>query len=141
MGTARAPVAESGAWPAWRANVLRFWDGLLMNGHKMLISCGCASGQVNNFVAQRVRSLQHCNVMKTSIHRREFLKLTSAASLAAPLLLSSSWAKSAQRGPNDRITLGFIGTGTQGRGLLNNFLGQPDTQVVAGCRFCTTPRE
>ena len=45
------------------------------------------------------------------------------------------------KGPNDRITLGVIGTGTQGRGLLNNFLAMPDTQVVAVCDVDTTRRE
>jgi predicted dehydrogenase len=37
--------------------------------------------------------------------------------------------------------MGFIGTGTQGRGLLNNFLNQPDTQVLAVCDVDTTRRE
>jgi hypothetical protein len=79
--------------------------------------------------------------MKTQLARRQFLKLTSAASLTAPLILSSAWADSARKGPSDRITLGFIGTGTQGRGLLNNFLNQPDTQVLAVCDVDTTRRE
>ena len=79
--------------------------------------------------------------MKTLIQRRQFLKLTSAASLAGPLILSSLWAGAARRAPGDRITLGFIGTGTQGRGLLNNFLNQPDTQVLAVCDVDTTRRE
>jgi predicted dehydrogenase len=79
--------------------------------------------------------------MKTQLARRQFLKLTTAASLSAPLLLSSGWADPARKGPHDRITLGFIGTGTQGRGLLNNFLGQPDTQVLAVCDVDTTRRE
>jgi predicted dehydrogenase len=34
---------------------------------------------------------------------------------------------------NDRITLGFIGVGTMGRGHLNGFLGRGDVQVVAVC--------
>src|SRR6516225_8500997 len=79
--------------------------------------------------------------MKTQLHRRQFLKLTSAASLTAPLLLSSAIARPAGKGPNDRITMGFIGTGTQGRGLLNNFLGQPNTQALAVCDVDTTRRE
>jgi predicted dehydrogenase len=79
--------------------------------------------------------------MQKNLNRRQFLKLTSAASLAAPLVLTpSSWA-AAGKGPNDRITLGFIGTGTQGRGLLNNFLNQPDTQVVAVCDVDTKRRD
>src|SRR5579859_6658123 len=79
--------------------------------------------------------------MKTTLNRRQFLRLTSAVSLSAPLMLSSSWATTGKKGPNDRITLGFIGTGTQGRGLLNNFLNQPDTQVLAVCDVDTTRRE
>jgi len=34
-----------------------------------------------------------------------------------------------------------FGTGTQGRGLLNNFLAMPDTQVVAVCDVDTTRRD
>ena len=83
-------------------------------------------------------SAQSCN---TQLNRRQFLKLTSASALTAPLLLHSAGAASAQKGPNDRITLGFIGTGTQGRGLLNNFLAMPDTQVVAVCDVDTTRRD
>jgi predicted dehydrogenase len=71
--------------------------------------------------------------------RRQFLKTTTAAALAAPWALSA--AEVAKKGPNDRITLGFIGVGTQGRGLLSNFLGQPNTQVVAVCDVDTTRRE
>jgi predicted dehydrogenase len=79
--------------------------------------------------------------MQPDLNRRQFLKLTSTAALTAPLLLHSAGAASAQKGPNDRITLGFIGTGTQGRGLLNNFLAMPDTQVVAVCDVDTTRRD
>src|SRR5258708_33238964 len=79
--------------------------------------------------------------MQNQFNRRQFLKLTSAASLAAPLLRSSPQAAPGQKGPNDRITLGFIGTGSQGRGLLNNFLNQPGTQVLAVCDVDTTRRE
>src|SRR5262252_3398588 len=79
--------------------------------------------------------------MQNRFNRRHFLKLTSTISASAPLLLSSTWAAPGQKGPNDRITLGFIGTGTQGRGLLNNFLNQPNTQVLAVCDVDTTRRE
>ena len=41
----------------------------------------------------------------------------------------------------DQPRLGFIGTGTQGRGLLNNFLRQPDTRVLAVCDVDTNRRE
>src|SRR5262245_55833280 len=79
--------------------------------------------------------------MQKHFNRRQFLRTVSSASALAPFFFSSSWAATGQKGPNDRITLGFIGTGTQGRGLLNNFLNQSDTQVVAVCDVDTTRRE
>jgi predicted dehydrogenase len=54
---------------------------------------------------------------------------------------SVPWTAFGQKGPNDRITIGIIGTGTQGRGLMNDFLNQPGTQVVAVCDVDTTRRE
>jgi len=72
--------------------------------------------------------------------RRQFVQSTSLATVAAPFLLPSSvW--SAEVGPNDKIVMGFIGVGTQGRGLLNGFLRSKDTQVVAVCDVDTTRRE
>lgn len=79
--------------------------------------------------------------VQKQFNRRQFLKTTSTTALAAPLVLSSAWAAPGVKGPNDRITLGFVGTGTQGRGLLGNFLRQPNTQVVAVCDVDTTRRE
>jgi predicted dehydrogenase len=78
--------------------------------------------------------------MNKQFNRRQFLKATTTTALAAPLILSTQPARG-EKGPNDRITLGFIGTGTQGRGLLNNFLNQPNTQVLAVCDVDTTRRE
>jgi len=70
--------------------------------------------------------------------RRIFLKTTVAAA-AAPLILPGHvWG--AQTPPSERITMGFIGVGTQGRGLLNGFLGK-NTQVLAMCDVDTTRRE
>ncbi|MGE5612008.1 MAG: Gfo/Idh/MocA family protein [Bacillota bacterium] len=66
------------------------------------------------------------------------MKVTAAA-VAAPFILPSHiWA--AETKPNSKLTMGFIGLGTQGRGLLGGFLGQ-DTQVVAICDVDTTRRE
>src|SRR2546426_5272951 len=79
--------------------------------------------------------------MKTQFTRRTFLKSSCAAALSAPLILSAPWAARGAKGPNDRISLGFIGTGTQGRGLLGNFLRHPDTRVLAVCDVDTTRRE
>ena len=70
--------------------------------------------------------------------RRSFLKQLSAFS-AAPFILSSGvW--SAATGPNDRITLGFIGTGKQGSYLLDAFLNHKRCQVLAVCDVDTTRR-
>src|SRR5262245_39494550 len=79
--------------------------------------------------------------MKAHLNRRQFLKLTTAATLSTPFLVAPSWSAPGQRGPNDRITLGFIGTGTQGRGLLHNFLNQANTQVLAVCDVDSTRRD
>ncbi len=79
--------------------------------------------------------------MQTRLSRRDFLKTSASAVLAAPFLLTKAWAAGGQKGPNDRITLGVIGTGTQGRYLMQNFLNHPNTQVVAVCDVDTTRRE
>lgn len=79
--------------------------------------------------------------MKLQFSRRQFLRLTSTTALAAPFLASSSWAANGRKGPNDRITFGFIGVGKQGGYLLHNFLNHPDTQVVAVNDVDTTRRE
>ena len=79
--------------------------------------------------------------MQMKFSRRQFLKTTTATALTAPIFLSASTLAFGQKGPNDRITMGFIGVGTQGRGLLNNFLNHPDTQVLAVSDVDTTRRE
>ncbi len=74
-----------------------------------------------------------------SIRRRSFLK-TIAIAGAAPLILRSGlWA--AETAPSNQITLGFIGQGTQGRGLLGGFLNRDDTRVLAVCDVDSTRRE
>ena len=71
------------------------------------------------------------------IPRRRFL-LQAAAVTSVPFILPS-W--SAQNSPSERITLGFIGLGVQGRGLLGGLLGRSATQVVAVCDVDTDRRE
>ncbi len=72
--------------------------------------------------------------------RRTFLKSTATLASAAPFILPSRiW--SAETQPNDRLALGFIGNGTQGRGLMGGFLGRKETQTVAVCDVDTTRRE
>jgi len=61
------------------------------------------------------------------ITRRGFLRRTAVGGVA-PLILSSS-----ARGANDRIVMGCIGMGGQGRGDMGGFLGFPQVKVVAVC--------
>jgi predicted dehydrogenase len=74
--------------------------------------------------------------------RRGFLKssvLGGLGAIAIPNLLPSNlWA--AETKPNSKLAMGFIGMGTQGRGLLKAFLAQ-DTQVLAVCDVDTNRRE
>jgi predicted dehydrogenase len=79
--------------------------------------------------------------MQRQFNRRQFLTAASAAAVSTPFLFHSARAAAKQLGPNDRITMGVIGNGIQGRGLTDNFLAMPDTQVVAVCDVDTTRRE
>ena len=68
------------------------------------------------------------------MNRREFLKRTAstaAAPLAAPQVLTSGAAGRAAA--SERITVGCIGVGNQGRAVMRNFLAERDAQVVAVC--------
>ena len=75
--------------------------------------------------------------------RRSFIKssvLGGLGAMAIPNLLPSHiWA--AETMPNSRLTLGFIGMGTQSRGLLKGFISRQDTQVLAVCDVDTNRRE
>jgi predicted dehydrogenase len=71
------------------------------------------------------------------ISRRRFLSRTALAA-TIPLFLPSRVALGS---PNDRIGLGFVGLGTQGRGLLSGFLGRSDVQVRAVCDVDSNRRE
>ncbi|MER3415306.1 MAG: oxidoreductase [Gemmataceae bacterium] len=68
--------------------------------------------------------------------RREFLGKTTTAALGltVPLFVPATALGTGQRtAASDRITLGFIGTGGRGRGLINMFLAEKDTQILAVC--------
>ncbi len=60
--------------------------------------------------------------------RRSFLQKCAAATVAVPLFV-----KSDVFGANDRIVMGCIGMGGQGRGDMGGFMGFGDVQVVAVC--------
>src|SRR5262245_58147752 len=79
---------------------------------------------------------------RTRTTRRKFLAHTALGAAALPLIVPASALGGEQKPPaSERITLGFIGVGTMGRGLLGNFLGQKDVQVVAVCDVDSNRRE
>lgn len=70
------------------------------------------------------------------ITRRELLKTSAAA------LFSTNLFPRLARGANDRIAVGFVGTGSRGGdGLINNFLYHPDCQCAAVCDTFRDRRE
>ena len=73
----------------------------------------------------------------SSITRRHFLGTTATALTAAAafpsIIPSSALGKDGAVAPSNRITVGVIGCGPQGRGDMSNFLAQKDCQVVAVC--------
>jgi predicted dehydrogenase len=71
------------------------------------------------------------------VNRRHFIQRSLAATLAASVfpsvVPSSVLGAPGQPSPSNRITMGAIGVGPQGRGVMSGFLGQADAQVVALC--------
>jgi predicted dehydrogenase len=57
------------------------------------------------------------------------------------MLLPSPTRAAEKSSPNDRVTLGFIGVGTMGRGHVHRFLTYPGVQVVAVCDVVAERRE
>ncbi len=77
--------------------------------------------------------------------RRGFLKNAAAASAAAVgfpyLVQSSALGNAGSVAASERIVVGSIGVGPQGTGVMRNFLGQRDTQIVAVCDLKKQARE
>ena len=71
------------------------------------------------------------------IHRRRFLQRaagTTAGAAVVPYLVSTSALGNAGNvAPSETITVGCIGVGPQGSGVMGNFLKQKDARVVAVC--------
>ncbi|HLX72482.1 MAG TPA: twin-arginine translocation signal domain-containing protein, partial [Verrucomicrobiae bacterium] len=76
---------------------------------------------------------------RKNLGRRKFLKTVALAGAAPLILRSGLWA--ADNAPSKQTTLGFIGQGIQGRGLLEGFLHRKDTRVLALCDVDTKRRE
>lgn len=70
--------------------------------------------------------------MKKDITRRQFLN--KATALSASIIVPRYILGGAEyTSPNEKITLGFIGTGRQGRGLARSFLETEQAQIMAAC--------
>ena len=74
---------------------------------------------------------------KKKMDRREFFQtgagLVIAASVFPTIVPSTVFAKNGAVLPGNKITMGCIGVGWQGTSNMNNFLKEPDVQVVAVC--------
>jgi glucose-fructose oxidoreductase len=77
--------------------------------------------------------------------RRSFLRRTTGMALSAAvfpsLVPASALGKAGSVAPSERILVGCIGTGPQGRGVMGGFLQQKDAQVVAICDVKEDQRE
>jgi len=75
-------------------------------------------------------------LQKKNINRRQFLKCAAAAAGVAgfPYFVPSSvLGRAGSVAPSNRIVMGCIGVGPQGRGVMKNFMQRADAQVVAVC--------
>ncbi len=68
-----------------------------------------------------------------SFSRRQFIKTTGTAAIAAPIIMKSSVLNGQRIAPSDRINLGIIGCGSLGKVNLNNCASQPDVVITAAC--------
>jgi hypothetical protein len=67
--------------------------------------------------------------------RRRFIRGTATAALAAAafptIIPASALGQKGAVAPSNRLTVGVIGCGPQGRGDMSGFLNEKDCQVVA----------
>jgi len=67
------------------------------------------------------------------MNRRSFIKATAAVLGFPALIPASALGRAGRPAPSERITLGFIGYGTQGRYNASNFLQDDRVQAIAVC--------
>ncbi len=67
--------------------------------------------------------------------RREFLKVSSAAAIAAGVGFAPARLRAANSPapPSEKIRLGVIGTGGRAMGLMGDFMQYPDVEIAAVC--------
>ena len=69
-----------------------------------------------------------------SVCRRSFLKEASAAAFGVPLVVkASALGADGTTAPSERITLGGLGLGARGRGVLRSLSAARDVQPIAAC--------
>jgi len=68
-----------------------------------------------------------------SITRRDFVKDSTITAIGTGLALSTGPLAGKVLGANEKITVGVIGCGSQGRWNMRDFLRQPDVQIAAVC--------
>jgi predicted dehydrogenase len=67
-------------------------------------------------------------------NRRCFLKTSVLAAVSAPTIIPSSvLGQAGKPAPSNRITVGLVGCGGRGVGVMNSFLREPNAQVIATC--------
>ncbi|HUR44951.1 MAG TPA: Gfo/Idh/MocA family oxidoreductase [Candidatus Saccharimonadales bacterium] len=74
-----------------------------------------------------------------NVSRRQFIRGAGSVVAVSPFIISGLSCAAGK--PSERITLGFIGNGMQGRGLMGGFLNKKEVQVVAVCDVDTHRRE
>lgn len=70
---------------------------------------------------------------KENMNRRRFLKCAGGAAVFPYVVPSAALGKAGATAASERITVGCIGVGPQGTGVMRGFLSQKDAQVVAVC--------
>jgi predicted dehydrogenase len=89
------------------------------------------SGAETAMIEAQPFSLPEVAAMTT---RREFLSQSAAGLLAAPLFVpASALGRADKEAAGERIVMGVIGTGGQGRSLASRFAREKDVEVVAVC--------
>ena len=68
-----------------------------------------------------------------SITRRDFVKDSTLTAIGTGIALSSGPFAGKVLGANEKIVVGVIGCGSQGRWNMRDFLRQPDVQIAAVC--------
>lgn len=79
--------------------------------------------------------------MRAQVPRRHFLKTVLATAVAPQFIPASALGADGRPAPSNRIVMGAIGMGGQGRGDLAGFLGFKEVQVVAVCDVNKAHRE